>query len=119
MELQQSLSIDLKRPHHPHGQECTADDAQPEGKAAHQAAEPELTDEEQRELIELVRKYKQSWFLRRRMIVKRVLKAYEFFKGNHFISFDPDSFQWFDALEATTSLNEADSQNQDLNLYHF
>src|SRR5215472_6083069 len=117
MELQQSLSIDLKRPHHHHGQERTADDAQPEGKAAHKAAESELTDEEQRELIELVRKYKQSWFLRRRMIVKRVLKAYEFFKGNHFISFDPDSFQWFDALEAAFSGD--DSQNEDLNLYQF
>lgn len=117
MELKQSLSIDLKRPRHLHGQERTADDAQPEGKGAHKGAEPELSDEEQRELIELVRKYKQSWFLRRRMIVKRVLKAYEFFKGNHFISFDPDSFQWFDALEATFS--GSDSGNEDLNLYQF
>lgn len=117
MELQQSLSIDLKRPHHLHGQERTADDAQPKGKGAHKGAEPELSDEEQRELIELVRKYKQSWFLRRRMIVKRALKAYEFFKGNHFISFDPDSFQWFDALEATFS--GSDSGNEDLNLYQF
>jgi hypothetical protein len=77
----------------------------------------ELTKEEQRQLIEVVRKYKQSWFLRRRMIVKRVLKAYEFFKGNHFISFDPESFQWFDALEATFSGD--DSENQDLNMYQF
>lgn len=77
----------------------------------------DLTDQEKRELIELVRRYKQSWFLRRRMIVKRLLKAYEFFKGNHFISFDPESFQWFDALEAAFSGD--DSQNQDLNLYRF
>src|SRR5437879_12314024 len=77
----------------------------------------ELTEVEQRQLIELVRKYKQTWFLRRRMVVKRVLKAYEFFKGNHFISFDPESFQWFDAMEATFA--GGDSQNEDLNLYQF
>ncbi|HEY6251482.1 MAG TPA: hypothetical protein VI685_16105 [Candidatus Angelobacter sp.] len=123
MEPQQSLSINLKRPHHLHGQERTADDAQPENDRAQpggqprSAANPELSDEEQRELIDLVRKYKQSWFLRRRMIVKRALKAYEFFKGNHFISFDPDSFQWFDALEATFS--GGDSGNEDLTLYQF
>src|SRR5437016_9184139 len=75
----------------------------------------ELTEAEQRQLIELVRKYKQTWFLRRRMVVKRVLKAYEFFKGNHFISFDPESFQWFDAMEATYS--GEDSGREDLNMY--
>lgn len=96
-----------------HGQERTADDPQ-HGK---ENKPEELTREEQRQLIELVRKYKQSWFLRRRMIVKRVLKAYEFFKGNHFISFDPESFQWFDALEATFSAQ--DSDGEDLNLYQF
>src|SRR5215469_11074624 len=106
-----------------HGQQRTADDPQPETERTDRGAQSptaqpeELTDTEQRELIELVRKYKQSWYLRRRMIVKRVLKAYEFFKGNHFISFDPDSFQWFDALEATFS--GGDSGNEDLNLYQF
>lgn len=119
IEPEQSLRIELRHPHHLHGQERTADDAQPEkkGAGADPGAGSELSDEEQHELIELVRKYKQSWFLRRRMIVKRVLKAYEFFKGNHFISFDPDSFQWFDALEATFA--GSDSGNEDLNLYQF
>src|SRR5258708_25799169 len=79
------------------GQERTQDDPQ----RTKEAKPPELTSDEEREIIELVRKYKQSWFLRRCMIVKRVLKAYEFFKGNQFITFDPASFQWFDALEAT------------------
>src|SRR5438270_7444390 len=78
---------------------------------------PELTSDEQRQLIDIVRKYKQSWFLRRRMIVKRVLKAYEFFKGNHFISFDPESFQWFDAVEATFASD--DSDNEDVNICRF
>ena len=35
----------------------------------------ELTKEDHRQLIELVRNYKQTWFLRRRMVVKRVLKG--------------------------------------------
>src|SRR5437764_261042 len=91
----------------PQGQERTADDPQREKESKPE----ELTREEQRQLIELVRKYKQSWFLRRRMLVKRVLKAYEFFKGNHFISFDPDSFQWFDALEATFSSNDSGEED--------
>ena len=123
MLSEQLSKLAMTRPHHLHGQERTADDAQAEGKNGQSgaqspsAANPELRDDEQRELIELVRKYKQSWFLRRRMIIKRVLKAYEFFKGNQFISFDPDSFQWFDALEATFSGD--DSENEDLNLYQF
>jgi len=95
------------------GQERTQDDPQ----RTKEVKPPELTSDEKREIIELVRKYKQSWFLRRRMIVKRVLKAYEFFKGNQFISFDPESFQWFDALEASFGGNTND--NQDLNLYQF
>ena len=107
---------------HAHGQQRTADDPQLEKEGSHgaqplSATTPELTDTEKHELIELVRRYKQSWFLRRRMIVKRVLKAYEFFKGNHFISFDPESFQWFDALQASFNLEE--SKNDDLSLYQF
>jgi hypothetical protein len=110
--LQHSPKNEFDSPHRPHGNERTKDDPQ-----RHEHAPEELADSEKRELIELVRRYKQSWFLQRRMIVKRVLKAYEFFKGNHFISFDPDSFQWFDALEAAFSGDN--SQNQDLNLYQF
>src|SRR5258708_4877861 len=72
------------------GQERTQDDPQ----RTKEAKPPELTSD-----------------------VKRVLKAYEFFKGNQFISFDPESFQWFDALEASFGRNTND--NQDLNLYQF
>src|ERR1700730_16854538 len=103
----------VHQPQRPRGQERTADD--PQREKEHKPEE--LTKEEQRQLIELVRKYKQSWFLRRRMIIKRVLKAYEFFKGNHFISFDPESFQWFDALEATFA--DGDSRGEDLDMYQF
>src|SRR5947209_2715012 len=100
--------------HKPRGQERTADDPQKEKEHKPE----ELTQEEQRQLIEVVRKYKQSWFLRRRMIVKRVLKAYEFFKGNHFISFDPESFQYFDALDAHFTA-DGSQETDDRNIYKF
>src|SRR5260221_5429122 len=109
--IQEDLRTHGQRSPSPRGQERTQDDPQ----RTKEAKPPELTSDEKREIIELVRKYKQSWFLRRRMIVKRVLKAYEFFKGNQFISFDPESFQWFDALEASFCGNTND--NHELNLY--
>src|SRR5437764_6089578 len=111
--LPSMLPLSSTEPEKPKSQERTADD--PQREKEHKPEE--LTQEEQRQLIEVVRKYKQSWFLRRRMIVKRVLKAYEFFKGNHFISFDPESFQWFDAMEATFAAE--DSGREDLNMYQF
>src|SRR5437764_9871403 len=94
--LPSMLPLSSPQPEKPKSQERTADD--PQREKEHKPEE--LTQEEQRQLIEVVRKYKQSWFLRRRMIVKRVLKAYEFFKGNHFISFDPDSGEYFDSFAA-------------------
>src|SRR5437764_11856409 len=131
-KIQMSIpGIELTRSGVYGGQERTGNDEQAEAgtqagamhketEAQPRAAVPhdhELTEAEQRQLIELVRKYKQTWFLRRRMVVKRVLKAYEFFKGNHFISFDPESFQWFDAMEATFAAE--DSNREDLNMYQF
>ncbi len=102
--------------HKPRGQERTADDPQKEK----EHKPDELTKDEQRQLIELVRKYKQSWFLRRRMIIKRVLKAYEFFKGNQFISFDPESSEYFDALAAQFAGTDSDnSSSEDRHLYKF
>src|SRR5205823_8723941 len=99
------LPLSSPQPEKPKSQERTADD--PQREKEHKP--DELTKEEQRQLIEVVRKYKQSWFLRRRMIVKRVLKAYEFFKGNHFISFDPESFQYFDAMQPRFATDGAES----------
>lgn len=96
-----------------HGQEATGDDPK---KDTAQTGETELSADEQQELIQLVRKYKQQWYLARRLILKRVLKAHEFFKGNQFISFDPESFQWFDALESSFS---SDGSGADLEMYQF
>lgn len=97
-----------------HGQEVTGDDPKT---ALKKPGASQLSPDEQQELIGLVRRYKQQWYLARRMILKRVLKAHEFFKGNQFISFDPESFQWFDALEST--LAATDSEGQNLEMYEF
>jgi hypothetical protein len=109
-----AISLDLDKSAHSgvrhRGQETTKD-------APKTAEREELTAQDQQEIMELVRKFKQGWFLARRSLLKRVLKAHEFFKGNHFISFDPESFQWFDALEA--AFTDDDSRSEDLNLYQF
>jgi hypothetical protein len=97
-----------------HGQETTHSDPQ----RTDPAQDSSLNDAEQKALIECVRRYKQSWFLQRRMIIRRVLKAYEFFKGNQFISFDPESFQWYDALD-TLFQQQQSSENVDLEMYQF
>jgi len=86
-------------------------------KDAPQTGKDTLDQEDQQELIKLVRKYKQQWYLARRMILKRCLKAHEFFKGNQFISFDPESFQWFDAIEE--AISSTDGSTEDLKLYQF
>src|SRR5205807_287395 len=75
-----------------------------------------LSIDDQKHLIDLVRRYKQSWFLRRRIIVKRVLKAYEFFKGNQLVSFDPEAFQYSDAIESTAG--SAPPGGQDVGMHH-
>src|SRR5262249_30206653 len=76
--------------------------------------------QEKHELIDLVRRYKQNWYHLRRVIVQRVLKAYEFFKGNQFIRFDTESFEWFDFIQAAISASDADPKNnKDLTLYQF
>src|SRR5438046_10753489 len=117
--LPSMLPLSSMEPEKPKSQERTADD--PQREKEHKPEE--LTKEEQRQLIELVRKYKQSWFLRRRMIIKRVLKAYEFFKGNHFISFDPDSVEYFDSFAAqfgsSSSGSSSSAESDNRRLYQF
>jgi hypothetical protein len=117
--INNALNIDMsagKPEPRQHGEEVTKDD--PLKTPAAGGAPDQLTEADQQQLISVVRQYKQSWFLRRRMILRRILKAYEFFKGNHFISFDPESFQWFDALDAMFS-QQAGAENEDLDLYQF
>jgi len=109
-----AISLDIDKSAHAGARHRSQETTKDAPKAAERE---ELTAQDQQELMELVRKFKQGWFLARRSILKRVLKAHEFFKGNHFISFDPESFQWFDALEA--AFTDDDSRSEDLNLYQF
>lgn len=76
-----------------------------------------LDEQDKTALIQLVRKYKQSWFPKRRLIVRRVLKAYEFAKGNHSSAYDPESQSYVDAFQL---LLGSDSQKyEDVDLYKF
>lgn len=85
-------------------------------KVGEDADSKKLTPAEEKELMSLVREYKRSWYLVRRMIVRRVLKAHEFYKGNQFTAFDWDSSRWYDAMDMTFGGQEG---LQDKSMYMF
>lgn len=97
------------------GQERTVD-APMAGKPEDKRKDQGITDEEKQALMRVRRLYKEKWHTVRRKIIRRVLKAYEFFKGNQFIAFDPENFQWFDPIEAAL---EGQEDPEDLDLYKF
>lgn len=76
-----------------------------------------LTEEDQKRLIAVVRRYKDQWSQVRRQIMERCLENMEFFKGNHFTSFNPDSFQFFDGISALNKQHEEDVDDRDLYKY--
>ena len=55
-----------------------------------------ITPADQDALIALVKKYKAQWSQTRLVLMQRCLRNLEFFKGNQFISFGPNSSQFFD-----------------------
>lgn len=73
-----------------------------------------LNDEDQKRLIAVVRRYKDQWSQVRRQIMERCLENMEFFKGNHFTSFNPDSFQFFDGISALNTQHEDGVDDRDL-----
>lgn len=109
----EALKIVINDPQPPTGEETTHDNPVI-GKDAGNTQE--LLEGDKPVLIKLVRDYRQSWSPGRRLIVRRVQKAFEFFKGNHFISFDPDNFEWFDALDA---MSKQDGNDDALDLRRF
>lgn len=90
------------------GQEATKDDPNKGTPEQNQQA-VQLSDNAKRELLNLRRDYKLSWTPNRRAIVRRVLKAFEVLKGNAYPSFDPDAFQWYDAITAAIDGNNGAS----------
>src|SRR6185437_9758862 len=107
-----TLNITENQPQLPPSEEATKD--APSRKADSQQVSPD----DKKKILKLINDYKMSWFWKRRAIVKRTLKAKEFLKGNQFIGFDPDTFQWFDAIQEAFNSQE-DSKIDDLNLYKF
>lgn len=96
-------------------QEPTQDDPS-KGTPEEKQQQAGLSDAAKRALLNLRRDYKLSWTPNRRAIVSRVLKAFEFLKGNAYPSFDPDGFQWYNALAAAT---DGLGNNADPDLYQF
>src|SRR5690348_10567640 len=99
--LDQSL---IPQPQYPYpqsagqGQERTQDAPLP-GKPEDVRKQQGLTDDLKQSLMRVRRLFKEKWHTVRRKIIRRCLKAYEFYKGNQFIAFDPENFQWFDPIE--------------------
>jgi hypothetical protein len=76
-----------------------------------------LTEEDQKKLMDLVRRYKTQWQQDRIAIVTRCMENIEFFKGNQYISLDPLSFQYFDTMNWVTENHAQDSDDDDLYQY--
>jgi len=53
-----------------------------------------ITEDDQRALIALVRKYRDQWSANRVFLRQRCVRNLEFFKGNQYISFEPGSTQF-------------------------
>lgn len=86
-------------------------DAPSRGTPEQKQQESGLSQDAKKELLNIRRDYKLSWTPNRRAISQRVLKAFEVLKGNAYPSFDPDSFQWYDAITAAAgSGGQVDSE---------
>jgi hypothetical protein len=97
------------------GQDPTASDPS-RGTPEQKQEQLQLSDEEKKWLLWLRRDYKMSWGPNRRARVKAVLKAFEVLKGNPYLSFDPDGFQWYDPISA--AINGTQSED-DVELYRY
>lgn len=73
-----------------------------------------LNKEDQSRLMQLVRRYCEQWAPVRRQLLERCLENFEFFKGNHFTSFNPDAFEFFDGISALNKSHAEDSDDRDL-----
>jgi len=75
-----------------------------------------LTPEDEKNLLEIRRRYKQSWSQARRRNIRRALKALEFVKGNQTVSFDPSNSSWFNPVEEAFAQAAGDKK---LDLYDY
>lgn len=99
----------------PQGQDPTPSDPN-RGTPEQNAEVVQLTEDEKKKLLELRRDYKLSWAPNRRARVKQVLRAFEVLKGNPYVAFDSDGFQWYDPIgQAIQGGSNADDEE----LYRF
>lgn len=76
-----------------------------------------LSPQDQSRLLNLVTRYKSQWAQDRLILMQRCLENIEFFKGNHFVSFNPGNFQFFDAVSWYNENHPEDSDDTDLYKY--
>jgi hypothetical protein len=98
------------------GEERTPEAPQPpQPKDASGRPDPQITQKQKEHLLEVIRKYTQKWspVLRRKR--RQVLKAHEYLKNNQYVSFDPNTFMWYDPLELAFEGKDA----EDLGIYRY
>ena len=79
----------------------------------------ELSQDDQDRLIAMVRRYKDQWSQDRLILMQRCVENLEFFKGNQFIAFGPDSTS-FNATDWIGSVNEDHAEDaDDTDLYRY
>jgi hypothetical protein len=96
----------------PQGDEATQDDPSEQADDAGIAdIDPNLVDA----LMELRRKFEISWSPKRRALVQRALKAFEYLKNNPYSIFQYDNFEYNPILAVLTGNRQAD----DLEMYAY
>jgi hypothetical protein len=103
---QQGIPPEPSLPGQPVGDEATSEDqstqATEDGNL--QAIDPQLS----KLALEIRRRYKLSWSAKRRFLIQRVLKAFEFLKGNPYSLWQRDSFSYDPLFAVLSGQREAD-----------
>lgn len=108
---------DQQQPKGPKGQDATPYD--PNNRTPQASAQAvQLTDRQQNLLIDIKKRYKTIWTPIRRLNCRRTLKAFEYLKGNCYLAFDYDNFEFVDAFSGTDAV-AGDQKGDDTELYRF
>jgi hypothetical protein len=103
-------------PSQPSGQEHNPSDPM-QGKTDEPQNSAGLQKDDQSRLINVITRYKSQWAQDRLILMQRCLENIEFFKGNHFVSFNPGNFQFFDVVSWYNENHAEDSDDTDLYKY--
>jgi len=98
---------DPSLPGQPIGEEATPEDqsTQSDGEGQLQEIDPNLA----KSALEIRTQFKLSWSSKRRYLVQRVLKSFEFLKGNPYSVFQRDSFSYDPVMAVISGQKDADN----------